>query len=124
LKLKVREQLLQILLVISRLSSFVTERALFSSWPDYQGLAILVQSQEIFSFSGAKVAKDWTMSVWSIMSFSCKEISGTVLGRFFVEVLVFVILTFFKEGIGNILTMPLGSWVLEMGLGTCGTSGR
>jgi len=96
----------------------VTERALFSSWPDYQGLAILVQSQEIFSFSGAKVAKDWTMSVWSIMSFSCKEISGTVLGRFFVEVLVFVILTFFKEGIGSNLTMPwvldLGSWVLEM----------
>lgn len=32
--------------------------------------------------------------------------------------LVFVIFTFFKEGIGNILTMPLGSWVLEMGLGT------
>jgi len=32
-----------------------------------------------------------------------------------------VILTFFKEGIGNILTMPywgLGSWVLEMGRGT------
>jgi len=97
----------------------VTERALFSSWPDYQGLAILVQSQEVFSFSGAKVAKDWTMSVWSIMSSSCKEISGTVLGRFFVEVLVFVILTFFKEGIGSNLTMPwvldLGSWVLGLG---------
>jgi hypothetical protein len=47
-----------------------------------------------------------------------------VLGRFFCWVLVFVILTFFEEGIGNNLTMPfwvlglvLGSWVLEMGLG-------
>jgi len=53
------------------------------------------------------------------MSSSCKEISGTVLGRFFVEVLVFVILTFFKEGIGSNLTMPwvlgLGSWVLGLG---------
>lgn len=45
-----------------------------------------------------------------------------VLRRLFCWVLVFVILTFFKEGIGNILTMPylgvLGSWVWEMGLGT------
>jgi len=38
-------------------------------------------------------------------------------GNFFVGVLVFVILSFFKEGIGNNLTMPNGSWVLEMGLG-------
>jgi len=30
----------------------------------------------------------------------------------FVGVLVFVILTFFKEGIGNNLTMPYGTWVL------------
>jgi hypothetical protein len=48
-----------------------------------------------------------------------KEISGTVLGSwdgsFFVGVLVFVILSFFKEGIGNNLTMP--SWVLGLGLG-------
>lgn len=52
-----------------------------------------------------------------------KEISGTVLGswgKFFVGVLVFVILTFFKEGIGNNLTMPswdlgLGSWFLVLG---------
>jgi len=29
--------------------------------------------------------------------------------------LVFVILTFFKEGIGNNLTMPSGSWVLNLG---------
>jgi hypothetical protein len=28
--------------------------------------------------------------------------------------LVFVILTFFKEGIGNNLTMPSGSWVLVL----------
>lgn len=56
-----------------------------------------------------------------------KEISGTVLGLgaiLFVGVLVFVILTFFKEGIGNNLTMPYlgvlglgnGSW--DLGLGT------
>jgi len=59
----------------------------------------------------------------------CKEISGTVLGswgEFFVGVLVFVILTFFKEGIGNNLTMPswvlgLGSWKWVLGSGTCGT---
>jgi len=45
-----------------------------------------------------------------------------VLGRFFCWVLVFVILTFFKEGIGNILTMPYlgvlglgnGSWDLGL----------
>jgi hypothetical protein len=38
----------------------------------------------------------------------------------FCWVLVFVILTFFEEGIGNNLTMPswgLGSWFLEMDLG-------
>jgi len=45
-----------------------------------------------------------------------------VFGHFFVGVLVFVILTFFKEGIGSILTMPSwvlvlenGSWVLGLG---------
>jgi hypothetical protein len=53
--------------------------------------------------------------------------TGTVLGRFLCWILVFVILTFFKEGIGNNLTMPswglgsgawgLGSWSLEMDLG-------
>ena len=50
------------------------------------------------------------------MSFSCKEILGlSVLGRFFVEILVFVILDFFKEGKGSSnLTMPL---VLGLGLG-------
>jgi len=46
-----------------------------------------------------------------------------VLGQFLCWVLVFVILSFFEEGIGNNLTMPSGSWgleswVLEMGLGT------
>jgi hypothetical protein len=40
------------------------------------------------------------------------------VGRFLCWDLVFVILTFFKEGIGNNLTMPSGSWVLEMGLGS------
>lgn len=41
------------------------------------------------------------------------------MGRFFCWVLVFVILTFFKEGIGNNLTMP--SWglgVLILGNGS------
>jgi hypothetical protein len=41
--------------------------------------------------------------------------------------LVFVILTFFKEGIGNNLTMPLGSWNLENGswkLGLLGLVGQ
>jgi hypothetical protein len=61
--------------------------------------------------------------------------TGTVLGLgswgdFFVGVLVFVILNFFEEGIGNNLTMPSGSWVLVLeswkwvlglGSGTCGT---
>jgi hypothetical protein len=31
--------------------------------------------------------------------------------------LVFVILTFFEEGIGNNLTMPSGSWVLVLEFG-------
>jgi hypothetical protein len=51
---------------------------------------------------------------------------GLSWGDLFVGILVFVILTFFEEGIGNNLTMPLfgswvlvlESWVLEMGLGT------
>jgi len=61
-----------------------------------------------------------------------KEIlgAGTIMGDFFCWALVFVILTFFKEGIGNNLTMPSGSWVLVLdswkwvlglGSGTCGT---
>jgi hypothetical protein len=108
-------------------------------------MAILVQSQGIISFGifGATVAKvakvakvamglDHERSGASCL-LDCKEISGTgtgtVLGswgNFFVGILVFVILTFFEEGIGNNLTMPLfgswvlvlESWVLEMGLGT------
>lgn len=47
-----------------------------------------------------------------------KEISGTVLGlgTIFCWVLVFVIFTFFKEGIGSNLTMPYwGLGVLELG---------
>lgn len=45
---------------------------------------------------------------------------------YLLEFLVFVILTFFKEGIGNILTMPLfGSWkwVLNLGNGVLGLVG-
>lgn len=64
----------------------------------------------------AKVAMDWTMSVLEHHVLILKEISGTVLGswdNFFCWVLVFVILTFFKEGIGNNLTMP--SWGLGNG---------
>jgi hypothetical protein len=70
---------------------------------------------------------NWTMSVLEHHVLKFEEISGTLLGSwgdFFCWVLVFEILTFFKEGIGNNLTMPswdlglvLGSWVLEMGLG-------
>jgi hypothetical protein len=44
--------------------------------------------------------------------------TGTVLGRFLCWILVFVILTFFKEGIGNNLTMPSGSWVWVLNLGS------
>lgn len=43
-----------------------------------------------------------------------------VLGQFLCWVLVFVILSFFEEGIGNNLTMPSGPWGLEswvLGLG-------
>jgi hypothetical protein len=117
--------------------------ALFGDFPELlsplglilKGLAILVQSQGIISFLGQwdKGSKgsngsngNWTMSVLEHHVLKFKEISGTVLGlgAIFCWVLVFVILTFFEEGIGNNLTMPfwvlglvLGSWVLEMGLG-------
>jgi len=48
------------------------------------------------------------------MSSSCEEIWG-LSWRFFVEILVFVIFSFFKEGNGSSnLTMP---WVLDLGLG-------
>jgi len=48
------------------------------------------------------------------MSSSCKEIWG-LSWRFFVEILVFVIFSFFKEGNGSSnLTMP---WALGLGLG-------
>jgi hypothetical protein len=40
---------------------------------------------------------------------------GLSWGDFFVGVLVFVTLIFFEEGIGNNLTMPSGSWVLDLG---------
>jgi len=91
-------------------------------------LAILVQSQGIISFLKVTVAKVAIGLDHERSGASCldrKEISGTVLGswvEFFVGVLVFVILTFFKEGVGNNLTMPswivgLESWFLEMGLG-------
>jgi len=50
-----------------------------------------------------------------------EEISGSVLGSWgdiFVEILVFVILTFFKEGIGSNLTMPYAIVLGVLGLGS------
>jgi hypothetical protein len=90
-------------------------------------MAILVQSQGIISFSKATVAKvamglDHERSGASCLDYKGDSSgTGTVLGSwgdFFVGILVFVILSFFKEGIGNNLTMPSGSWFLKMGLGT------
>jgi hypothetical protein len=80
----------------------------------------------LFKGNGSKGSNgDWTMSVLEHHVLIIRRFigTGTVLGLgswgdFFVGVLVFVILNFFEEGIGNNLTMPSGSWVWVLNLGS------
>lgn len=118
--------------------------ALFGDFPELlfplglilKALVILIQSQGMISFLGlatvAMVANVATVAMG--LDHERSGASCLILRRFlglswgdFCWVLVFVILTFFEEGIGNNLTMPswglgsgvlvLGSWFLEMDLG-------
>jgi hypothetical protein len=112
--------------------------ALFGDFPELlfplglilKALVILIQSQGMISFLGlatvAKVAMGLDHERSGASCLILRRFLGLSWGDF-CWVLVFVILTFFEEGIGNNLTMPswglgsgawgLGSWSLEMDLG-------
>lgn len=68
---------------------------------------------------GTEVARELDHERSGASCLIVRRFLGLSWDHFFVGLLVFVILTFFKEGIGNNLTMP--SWVLglelELGLG-------
>lgn len=92
-----------------------------------KALVILIQSQGMISFLGlATVAMGLDHERSGASCLILRRFLGLSWGNF-CWVLVFVILTFFEEGIGNNLTMPswglgsgvlvLGSWFLEMDLG-------
>lgn len=92
-----------------------------------KALVILIQSQGMISFLGlATVAMGLDHERSGASCLILRRFLGLSWGDF-CWVLVFVILTFFEEGIGNNLTMPswglgsgvlvLGSWFLEMDLG-------
>lgn len=106
--------------------------ALFGDFPELlfplglilKALVILIQSQGMISFLGlatvAKVAMGLDHERSGASCLDLRRFLGLSWGNF-CWVLVFVILTFFEEGIGNNLTMPswgLGSGVLVLGNGS------